>query len=178
MLCLFLATFAVGFQRFAYPVEQLLVAKRLLDEVDGAFLHRLDSHRYVAMTGDEDDWQGIAAPNQFFLQFEPTEAGHTNVEYEAAGFFVGGLFEEFVGGTEDFVAQVHGVHQCLHGEANGRVIVNDKNRGCWIVLLHHADCFALFFNCTGPGGPDSVEALPRCHDWNKMGAILRASMLN
>ena len=41
--------------------EQRLVVERLLDEVDGAGLHRLDGQRHVAMAGDDDD-RKVACP--------------------------------------------------------------------------------------------------------------------
>jgi hypothetical protein len=36
-------------------VEQVLVVEGLLDEVEGARLHRAHRHLHVAMAGDEDD---------------------------------------------------------------------------------------------------------------------------
>src|SRR3954463_2172154 len=44
----------VFLQRRADCVEQILVAERLVQELDGARLHRPHRHRNVAMAGDED----------------------------------------------------------------------------------------------------------------------------
>ena len=54
MLLLLFAAFGIGLQGLANAVQQVLVAERLLDEVDCALLHRIDGHRHVAMSRDEN----------------------------------------------------------------------------------------------------------------------------
>src|SRR5262249_19554572 len=44
-------------QRAADRVEQLAIVARLLEEVEGASLHRPHAHRNVAIAGEEDDRQ-------------------------------------------------------------------------------------------------------------------------
>ena len=45
----------VQVDRLADAVPEPLLLDGLLQEVDGAHLHRFDGHRHVAVTGDEDD---------------------------------------------------------------------------------------------------------------------------
>ena len=65
-------------------VEQGLVAHRLGQEIDRAGLHRLNSHRDVAMPGQKDDRLGVAARRQTMLQIETARARHAHVEDQAA----------------------------------------------------------------------------------------------
>ena len=48
-----------AFQRALDAGEQFLAADRLLDEIRGARLHRLDRHRHVALAGDHDRRQPV-----------------------------------------------------------------------------------------------------------------------
>ena len=96
MLLLFLATFFVGRQRLTDAVEQFLVTKRLLDEINGAFLHSLDGHRHVAVTRDEDDRERVATLDQFLLEFESTESGHADVQHQATWPLFRYLLEKLV----------------------------------------------------------------------------------
>jgi hypothetical protein len=53
------ATMAVPFDAPRDPVQQLSVADRLLQQVQGSFLHRLDDHRHVFRPCDNEE--GLAA---------------------------------------------------------------------------------------------------------------------
>ena len=72
-------------QRALHAIEQFLVAKRLLQEIEGAVLHGFDRHRDVAVAGDEDDRDRRAAQVQLVLHLEPAHARHAHVEHQAAG---------------------------------------------------------------------------------------------
>ena len=66
-------------------VKQRLVPHRLSEKVHGAGLHRLDSHRDVAMPGKEDDGFGVAVFRKMLLQIEAARSWHAHVEDQAAG---------------------------------------------------------------------------------------------
>jgi hypothetical protein len=77
--------FRVARQGPLHAVEQLLVPKRLLQEIERAMLHRFDRHRDVAVAGDKDHRNGGAAHVELVLHFEPGHARHVHVEQQAAG---------------------------------------------------------------------------------------------
>ena len=76
---------AVLFERRADRVEQILVAERLGQELDGAGLHRPHRHRDVAIAGDEDDRQLRLGLRQLALHVETAAPREAHVEHDAAG---------------------------------------------------------------------------------------------
>ena len=56
-------------------VEQILFAKRLGQELDCAGLHGLYAHRYVSVSGDENDREVDACLGQVGLEFQPAHSG-------------------------------------------------------------------------------------------------------
>ena len=96
MLLLLFAALLVRFKCFTNAVKELLIAKWLLDEVDGPFLHGFDGHGYVAMARNENDRKGIFALDQFFLQLEAAKAGHANIEDKTARSLIAYFFEKLV----------------------------------------------------------------------------------
>src|SRR5262249_7843520 len=66
-------------------VEQVFIAARLREKVDGPALHGLYSRRDVGMTGDEDGRDPSVDLGQFLLQIEAAQPRHVYVEYQAAG---------------------------------------------------------------------------------------------
>src|SRR5688572_24761459 len=75
---------AVFLQRLVDAIDEVLVAERLLDEIDRARLHGLHCHRHVAVTGDEDDRQDRMLFVELLLQLQSRHAGHADVEHQAA----------------------------------------------------------------------------------------------
>lgn len=131
------ASFFVRAQCEVNPVQQLLVAERLLYEVDRPFLHGLDGHGHVAVAGNEDDRDRLAALQQLVLQFEPAEAGHADVEDLAAGLRGAAVpLEEFVRAVENLVPEFHRFHEGLHGNPDSGVIADDENGGFVVLYLH------------------------------------------
>src|SRR5262245_34457861 len=49
-------------------LEEILIAERLRQELDGATLHRLHRHRNVAVAGDEDEREVPAGRGEFALK--------------------------------------------------------------------------------------------------------------
>ena len=66
--------------------------------------------------------------DEFLLQLKSTQARHANVEHKASRALLGDNVEKLVCGAEYFVPEVDRVHQRLHREANGRIVINDENR--------------------------------------------------
>jgi hypothetical protein len=63
-----------------------------------------------------------------------SEAGHADVEDKAARALLGYLGEKVVARLENLVLEIHRVHKCLHGKANRRIVVDDKNGRFWFGL--------------------------------------------
>ena len=118
-------------------VQQILVTKRFLDEVNCALLHGFNGHGHITVTGNENDGQGIATFQQYLLEFETTEARHADIQYQATRSIVAYVFEELVAGAENFVLQVHGIHERLHREPDCRIVVDDENRRTLMRFLRH-----------------------------------------
>ena len=138
------ATFLVRFQCIAYPIQQVLVAKGLLDEVDGAFLHRFDRHRYVAVTGDKYDRQRAAQLIEFFLQLESAEARHPDVEHEATGTVAVVARKKVIPGMKNLIAEPDRAHQELHRMADRLIVVDNIDCRMSIVSCH---CTPGAMNC-------------------------------
>jgi hypothetical protein len=119
----------VELERLVDAVEQVLVAERLLDEVDRAGLHRLDRHRHVAVAGDEDDRQDRVALVELDLQFETAHAGHADVEHQAPRPVVALGVEELLTGFEHLHGQPDRLEQHAQGIADRCVVVDDEYRG-------------------------------------------------
>src|SRR5258705_8537748 len=66
----------VPMQRSLDAFEQGVLAQRLLDEIEGASLHRCNCQRNSAMAGDEYHGDPPAADIEVLLQFEPGHLGH------------------------------------------------------------------------------------------------------
>src|SRR5215470_13309380 len=64
-------------------IEQLLVAERLGQKLDGSRLHRPHAHGDVAVTGDEDDRQMDIGAEEIALEVEPAQAGQPDIEHKA-----------------------------------------------------------------------------------------------
>jgi hypothetical protein len=66
-------------------VEEILIAERLGQELDGTSLHRLHGHWDVAMPGDEDDRNLPLCCGELALKIEAALAKHSDVEHQAGG---------------------------------------------------------------------------------------------
>ena len=66
-------------------VEKGLVVKGLLEEIDGARLHRSYRARHVPMSCHDDDRQVDTQTIEPRLHFEPVHARHANVEQNTSG---------------------------------------------------------------------------------------------
>ena len=57
--------------------------ERLLNEVGGTFFHRVHRHGYVAVAGDEDQWQRRAQFVETALQLQAGHTVHPDVNNQA-----------------------------------------------------------------------------------------------
>src|SRR5690349_12160876 len=64
-------------------IEQVLVTKRLREELDSTALHRLHAHRNVPMPGDEDDRKLDLCRREVALKIQPAAARQSHIENEA-----------------------------------------------------------------------------------------------
>ena len=126
--------FFVQGQSLCDCVENGIVRKRLLDEVDGACLDRPDRHRDVAVARDDDDRQRRRRLDQPPLQLEPVHVRHPHVDEGAGGHGLGQGAEEgrARGVGVDVVAG--GLQQRTQRIAHRIVIVDDGDRG--VPLTH------------------------------------------
>src|SRR5690606_11086936 len=75
-----LGPFERGFDR----IENGLLIERLLDEVDGARLHRFHGQRHVAVAGDDDRRQAWRVLLKAVQKLDAGHVGHTHVGDETA----------------------------------------------------------------------------------------------
>src|SRR5688572_14573287 len=76
------APLAVAIERLVNAIDEVLVAKRFLQEIDRARFHRRHRHRNVAMARDEND-RNLAAPLvEALLQLESAQARHSDIGHE------------------------------------------------------------------------------------------------
>ena len=144
------ATAAHLFQRLVDAVQQVLVAERLLDEIDGARLHCLDGHRHVAVSRDEDDRQDRVTLVELHLQLQAAHAGHADVEYEAAGTIVALGIEEFLARFEHLHRQADGLEQ--HPQRSRTAASSSTTNTVGLISL-----ITRNYSCLGAGETGSVK---------------------
>ncbi len=68
-------------------VDQVLVAERLGQELNGTALHRLHAHRDVTVRRYEDDWNLDIGHLKLALKIQAARPGQPDIEDEANGTF-------------------------------------------------------------------------------------------
>jgi hypothetical protein len=88
-------------------VEQVLIAKRFLNEVNCSSLDGRYGHGHVSMCREKDYRESGVQLLELLLQLETTHAGHANVQHQTARprRVVG--FEEVLCRGEDLNVQTH-----------------------------------------------------------------------
>jgi hypothetical protein len=76
-------------------VQQILIAERLGQELDRSSLYRLDGHRDVAVSGDENDRDVNVCRRELALKIETAPACQLDIEHQASGSFWAPFFQEF-----------------------------------------------------------------------------------
>src|SRR4029077_10697929 len=68
-----------------HGVEELLIAERLGQELNGTTLHRLHRHGNIAMACDEDDWDLSVRRSELALKIKAASSRQSDVEHQANG---------------------------------------------------------------------------------------------
>ena len=121
------ALLRVGVQRVGDGQHQALFLVRLLDEVDGAAFQRAHGERHVAVPGQEDDRDRVAALVQFILQVETAHARHADVEEQATGALRPIDVEKGLCRIERFNAHAGSAQEHAEGIAHRLVVVDDED---------------------------------------------------
>jgi hypothetical protein len=110
-------------------IQQGTVGERLGKEFDGACLHRLHRHRYVAVAGDKNDRHITLFNRNAFLQFEAIQAGKRNVQDQTAWCGCTRTRKELLRGSERLDIQAFEANQDLKGFSNGDIVIDDEHNG-------------------------------------------------
>src|ERR1700724_2289483 len=76
-------------------VQQVLIAERLGQELDRSSLYRLNGHRDIAVSGDEDDRNVNVRRRELSLKIETASARQPDIEHKASGSFRAPFVDEF-----------------------------------------------------------------------------------
>ena len=108
-------------------MQDRLLVERLLDEIDGAGLHRLDRQRHVAMAGDDDGGKAAGLRSQLLQQLDAGHVGHAHVGDQAAALDAREAGKK--GGRR--VVEAHGKARRAQQEGerlpHGLVVIDDMN---------------------------------------------------
>src|SRR5207342_264573 len=142
----FLAPFAVALERDGDRVEQILIAERLYQEIDGPSLHRPHRHRNVAVPGDEDDRYLDIRLGELGLKIESAALWQPDVEHETTGDVRQLGLQQLRSRPEQLDAQTHRAQQAAQGFAQRWIVVDDNDHGLlrgrciawWRAAVHDA----------------------------------------
>src|SRR5262245_20743104 len=76
-------------ERRVHRPEQKLILKWLFKEVDSAIFHCLHGQGYIAVTGNDNDWNSSPNLAQAPQEIDPADSRHPHVGDDAPGFMVG-----------------------------------------------------------------------------------------
>ncbi len=112
--------------------HQCVVAERLRQDLGRPRFHRLDRHRDVAVTGDEDDRHVRPLGGDTFLQIEAVQARKRHVKHQAAWRSDSWTGKEFLRGRECLRLPADAADQQLQRFAYRNVVVDDEHDRCRI----------------------------------------------
>src|SRR6202030_417947 len=134
-LSLQVARSAIAPNRLLDGVEQILLAKRLGKKPDRTGFHRLQRHRDITVTRNEDDRNLNAGCDHLPLQIQAAQPGQTHVEQYARGCFRTRVAQKFSSRRERLNLIPHRQNQTLGGTAERRIVVDDDYDG---IGINHA----------------------------------------
>ena len=110
--------------------QQHVVAEWLRQELDSSRLHRLDRHRHVAVTRDEDDGHVDPIDSDALLKIEAVEVRKINVKNQAARSKDWWAGEEFPCGRKCLRLPACGADQQFQRFAHRDVVINNEHDWC------------------------------------------------
>src|ERR1700722_18817554 len=125
-----LSTIAVD--RIPDRVQQVLLTKRLAEELYGSSLHRLDCHGDVAVASDENDGQMNIGLFELALQVEAASSGDSHIEHDASRHIRQRGTYEILRRRECPYAKAFRTNQAAEPFADARVVIDD---------IHHRQIF-------------------------------------
>ena len=119
-----------------YRIEEILIAERFCQELDGASLHRPHSHRNVAVRSYEDHRKVSVRRGKLTLEIEATSPWHSHVHHQAGWTFRSRIGAQIFGDTRKLPTfQSNGSQQAPYRVAKLGVIIDDQDTG---VRVHSA----------------------------------------
>ena len=112
-------------ERLLEAGEQSAFGERLLDEIDGAELHRPDRALHLAMAGHHDHRPVDLAALQLLHHVEAVGLRHAQIEQDAAGLEIAERFEEIGAGAERIGADLGRAQHVAQRTANVAIVVHD-----------------------------------------------------
>ena len=117
-------------------IEEILIAERFCQELDGASLHRPHSHRNVAVRSDEDHWKVSVRRGKLTLEIEATSPWHSHVHHQAGWTVRSRIGAQIFGDTRKLPTfQSNCSQQPPHRVAKVGVVIDDQDTG---VRVHSA----------------------------------------
>src|SRR4029077_2887578 len=126
---------AVSIQRLLNRIEQLLVAERLGQKLQGTGFQGADGHRDVAVTANEDNWNCPAGVSQSSLEVKSAQTRHPHIEHKAAGDIRMLAPQEILSRSEKLNSKSDRSNKVLERIPHRSIIIDDEHRR---VGIHHA----------------------------------------
>src|SRR6266446_2383950 len=107
-------------------VQQVLVAERLGQKLDRSSLYRLDGHRDVAISGDEDDRNVNIRRRELSLKIQTTSARQPDIEHEAGRAVRAPFVQKFGNRSQGLGLHADGSDQTTERLADPRVVIDGE----------------------------------------------------
>src|SRR5258708_1018206 len=126
---MFLTPDTIAFKSLMNRSQEVALLERFHQELDRPSLHGPRGHGNVAMRGYEDNRNEYAGFLKGLLEVQAVDARESDVEHQTARHVRPGSIPKLFGGAKDLCMKADRLQQVADGIADGRVIVNDENRG-------------------------------------------------
>src|SRR5882672_4425770 len=113
-------------QSGANTLEQCSVIERFCHELHSACPQRLHPHFFVAMCGDEDDWNPAMFGVQLRLQFETGHSRHADVRDQTCNLMLLPGLQEFFRRGKRLCRKFGTLQQALQGAAHRIIIIDNR----------------------------------------------------
>src|SRR5882724_7013546 len=108
-------------------IQQILIPKRLSEELDGTRFQGSDGHRNVPMRGDEDYGDTHAQFCQLSLEIKSTHLRQPDIKNQA--IWIGGawFFEKLLAGCKGLGTEADRLDEILNRLTHSSVVINDEH---------------------------------------------------